>query len=64
MEFIIGENQGSFLLSETIFWQESVAECKLSSPKKRKAEWRKYFWTGSSQQIIHTKNGTQFQFGF
>lgn len=35
--FIV-ENQGSFLLSETIFWQESVVECKLSSAEKRKVD--------------------------
>lgn len=38
MEFILEDNQGSFLLSETTFWQEGVVERKLSSATKRNAE--------------------------
>lgn len=38
MEFITGENQGSFLLTETLFWQEIVVECKHSSTGERNEE--------------------------
>lgn len=38
MEFITGEKQGSFLLSETTFWQESVVGRKRGSAKKGKAD--------------------------
>lgn len=64
MEFIIGENQGSFLLSETIFWQESVAECKLSNAKKRKAEWRSTFELGLHSKLYIPKMEHNFSLVF